>query len=86
MKWTKVVLLFQAAVTLIIGMVFFYQVIELDKDKISEFNVEISNTDIFDSNPQNVIIDIKKRYTGAAYILGFVSILEMILIGRAVSG
>jgi hypothetical protein len=81
MRWTKTVLLFQAVVTLILGMAFFSQVLTLDAAKISELRIQIQNPDSSDeSSPE--YIDIKKRYASAAYILLFISLMELVIITK----
>jgi len=81
MRWGKLVLLFQAAVTLIIGIVFFAEVLALDLAKISELNIEISpgNTSAGEA-PE--FIDLKQRYSAASYILIFVSLMELIIVTK----
>lgn len=87
MRWGKIVLLFQAIVTLIIGMVFFTQVLSIDDSEIEEIKVEMSKGDyiIWGEEAPPVTVDIKKRYTVAAYVLLIISIFELLIISRLVS-
>jgi len=79
MGWTKIVLFFQAIVTLIFGMIFFAQVINLDIENVTEYRIEIQAGNQQEGTPPEYI-DIKQRYASAAYILLFVSIIELIII------
>lgn len=86
MRLTKIVLLFQAIVTLIIGLVFFSQVIKIDQHKLEELRIEIMKGDVlWQDQAQPVLIDLKKRYSVAAWVLMVVSLIEIILISRLVS-
>jgi hypothetical protein len=79
MKWGKIVLIFQAVVTLILGIIFFAQVLALDIAKVSELQVS-------ENNPSGAEIaepiNIKQRYASAAYILLFISLMELIIITK----
>lgn len=86
MRWGKIILLFQAVVTLIIGMVFFAQLLTIDQSKIEELKVEISKGYIiWEDNAPPVMVDIKQRYTIAAYMLLIISVFELLVISRLVS-
>ena len=80
MKWGKFVLLFQAVITLILGMIFFAQVLSLDVAKVSELRASIANPSDNSTAPEP--IDIKQRFASAAYILLFVSLMELIIITK----
>ena len=79
MKWGKIVLIFQAVVTLVLGIIFFSQVLALDISKVSEFQVSAQNPSEAESAEP---VDIKQRYASAAYILLFVSLMELIIITK----
>ena len=79
MRWAKIVLIFQAIVTLILGIVFFAQVLTIDVAKISELRISIENPS--EKTPPEYI-DLKQRYASAAYILLFVSLMELIVITK----
>ena len=81
MKWSKVVLIFQAGITLIIAMVFISQLNLLDAAEVQELNVEFINQNIFGEDTKK-IIDIKARYKSAAYILSISGLIELIIISR----
>ena len=81
MKWGKIIIIFQAFATLLIGIAFFSQVIAINIAGVSELKVEISNP-LSPSNSQSELIDLKKRYAAAAYILIFVSVGELIIITK----
>ena len=85
MRWGKIVLLFQAVVTLIIGMVFFAQFLAIDHANIEELKVEMNKGHvIWDDDAPSVMVDLKQRYTIAAYILLIISLFEILLISRIV--
>ena len=87
MRWGKIVLLFQAVVTLIIGMIFFAQFLSIDHAKIDELKVEMDKGYvIWDSDAPPVMVDLKQRYSIAAYVLLVISIFEILLISRLVAG
>ena len=83
MGWGKTVLLFQAVVTLIIGMIFFAQVLSIDYAKISELKIEMSQGHLFwDDDAPKVMVDLKQRYSIAAYTLLIVAIFELLILSR----
>ena len=83
MRWTKIVLLFQAVITLIFGMIFFAQVLALDMAKVSELNIQVGDPNVAgESTPE--YIDIKQRYSAASYVLLLLSLLELIIISRLI--
>jgi len=77
MKWGKIVLIFQAVVTLVFGIIFFAQVLALDIAQVSELTVSANNSSEPDAAEP---INIKQRYASAAYILLFVSLMELVII------
>jgi len=81
MRWAKIILLFQAVITLILGIVFFSQVLTLDAMKISELRTQVQDINLSDDSPPEYI-DLKSRYAGASYILLFVSLMELIIITK----
>ncbi len=86
MRWGKIILLFQAVVTLIIAMVFFFQLLSIDEAKIDELKVEMSKGHlIWGEDAPQVMVDLKQRYSIAAYVLLSVSIFELLLISRLVT-
>jgi len=82
MRWGKIVLIFQAVITLIIGIIFFLQfAIDVQSD-VSNLTINIMNTTNFTSGPSLFFIEVKHRYTVAAYILSIISIIELLIIFR----
>ena len=80
MRWGKIVLIFQAVITLILGIVFFAQVLTIDASKISDLKTSIANPSDNSTAPEP--IDIKQRFASAAYILLFISLMELIIITK----
>jgi len=78
MKWGKIVLIFQAVITLVFGIIFLAQVLALDIAKVSELRESMVNPTEDGTQPES--INIKKRFASAAYILLFVSLMELIII------
>ncbi|MCK5449331.1 hypothetical protein KAI32_00530 [Candidatus Pacearchaeota archaeon] len=86
MKWGKIVLIFQAIITLLISLAFFSQTLSLDIAKISELRIEMNQNNAFlDNNAPRVMVDIKQRYTLAAYTLLIIGIFELLIIPRLIS-
>ncbi|MFH0712101.1 MAG: hypothetical protein V1889_03250 [archaeon] len=80
MKWGRLVLIFQAIVTFILGAVFLSQVIVIDTHKIiqGENATNVSQNPLISIN----LSEIKTRYSAASYILLFVSLIELLIITR----
>jgi|TARA_B100001964_G_C14136351_1_gene555335 hypothetical protein len=79
MKWGKIVLIFQAVVTLVLGIIFFSQVLALDIAKVSELQASVHDPSGAETAEP---INIKQRYASAAYILLFISLMELIIITK----
>ena len=79
MRWGKIVLIFQAVITLIFGIIFLAQVLTIEASKISELQSPTINTP---GNETTEPIGLKQRYASAAYILLFVSLMELIIITK----
>jgi len=79
MRWSHFVLLFQALITLTIGIIFLAEVISLDFQKVAEYRIEIAPDSPSQGSVQEYV-DLKQRYSAASYILLFVSICELIII------
>lgn len=82
MRWGKIVLIFQAIVTLIIGIIFFSQFAINVKSDVSNLTVDIMNVTKFDNGLSPSFINIKHRYTVAAYMLCVISAIELLIIFR----
>ncbi|MCR4285215.1 MAG: hypothetical protein NUV97_04215 [archaeon] len=85
MNWTKLVLMFQAVITLVIGLVFLVQVINLNAQDISKLKVDLGSGVTFGDGDALGIIDVKQRYTVAAYILLVVGLIEILILARLFS-
>ncbi len=86
MRWGKLVLIFQAIVTLFISVAFFSQILYLDNAKIAELRIEICQGPLlWNTTAPTVMIDIKQRYTLAAYTLLIVGVFELLVISRLLS-
>jgi len=79
MRWGKIVLIFQAVITLIFGIIFLAQVLAIDATKISDIKASIENPS---EETTQEPINIKERYASAAYILLFISLMELIIITK----
>ena len=82
MRWIKIVLLFQAVVTLMIGIVFFSQLVVIEQAEVNNIKAELTSGENFTNTLPPTIIDIKQRFTVAAYVLFVISIIELLLISR----
>jgi len=71
MSSTKALLIFQAIITLIIGIAFFWQFISAEASSVSSKDVQY-------------VEELKSRYSNAAYILLVVSLIELIIVIRLV--
>ena len=80
MKWGKLVLIFQAVITILIGMVFFMQVMRIDQTNISDLDVNVGGGVISDT--QFELLSIKDRYTTASYVLLVVALIELLILTR----
>lgn len=81
MRWGKVLLLFQAIITLVIGIAFFSQLTIIGASDISEIKNELTNTST-EPNTSITLDNIRARYTVASYLLLVISLIEVILIMR----
>ena len=82
MRWGKILLLFQALVTLAIGMAFFSQLTIIGGAEISDLVEEVASGESFENNVPPTITDIRNRYTIAAYMLLIIGLIETIIITR----
>ena len=77
----KVVLIFQAVITVILGIVFLTQ--------ISALNTQSDQTELNLSNPDDMpkifgLDDLKTKFVTAGYVLLIVAIIEFVIISRFV--
>tara|TARA_Y100000310_G_scaffold263261_1_gene273374 strand:- start:10294 stop:10575 length:282 start_codon:yes stop_codon:yes gene_type:complete len=82
--WGKIVLLFQAVATLLIGIVFFLQITGLDERGIQEFKIN-ANSGLEEGNSSETeqqFINVTNRFKIAGYVLLVVSLVEILIISR----
>ncbi|MAG40053.1 hypothetical protein CMI41_03735 [Candidatus Pacearchaeota archaeon] len=86
LTWGKIVLIFQAVITLLIGLVFFLQITGLDEHGIKEIKFEI-NEEISSAvnQSQENYVNISQRFEIAGYILLVIAIIEILIVSRFVS-
>jgi len=80
MRWGKFILLFQAVITLVIGIVFVFQVLNIDNIQEDAGKEIEKSTQIIDK-----ILKYqgdKDRFLRASYILVLIALMEMIIIWR----
>jgi len=85
MRWGKIVLIFQAVVTVLIGIAFFSQLTIIGISDISDLREEMIGGRNFTEDIPDTITDIRNRYTVASYILLVVGLIELIIITRLLS-
>ena len=78
MGWSKLILVFQAVVTLVLGLVFLFASLS---SAFSEMSDSISNIESNIDNAPNPE-DTFQRFNTASYILVVVALIELILISR----
>ena len=84
MRWGKIVLLFQAVITLVIGIAFFSQLTIIGASDVSKIIKEVTTEKQTDGIP-NSINNIKTRFTIASYTLFIIGLIEIIIIMRLFS-
>ncbi len=86
MRWGKLVLIVQAIIVLIIGGTFILQLVNLDNADIDEMKIELNKGNSpFDKESPKIFIDVKKRYTVAAFLLPIIALMELLIISRLVN-
>lgn len=85
MRWGKLILLFQAVITLIIGIAFFSQLTVIGASDVSEIVEELTTKENSSEGVPDTINNIKIRFTIASYILFIVGLVEIIIIIRLFS-
>lgn len=88
MNWGRVVLVFQAIVTLIIGLVFFIQVFNIEYNYEEKVRQDYETKNIDSKIVYNQLAkyeEFKHKFFTASYILVIVSIIEVIIIWRLFS-
>lgn len=85
MRWGKFVLFFQAIITLLIGIIFFIQVFNIQynyEDSIKEAYVQSGDTSGSAHSEIARYEDFKQRFFNVSYILVIVSLMEIIIVWR----
>lgn len=82
MKWGKILLLFQAIITLVIGVAFFSQLTVIGASDVSDVITELITSNPTEESVSNTLDNLRDRYTVAAYLLLVIGLIEVILIMR----
>jgi len=85
MRWGKFILFFQAVTTLIIGIIFFLQVFNIQynlEEKVVENQMSSGIQSVVMVDDMIKFEQFKKRFFNASYILVVVSLMEIIIIWR----
>lgn len=87
MRWGKFILLFQAVITLVIGIVFLLQMFQIETyrvDKAKQLaNLELPDGVDTSQFPQfEKIQDLSYRFNTAGYVLFTIAAIELIIIWR----
>lgn len=85
MRWGKILLLFQAIITLAIGVAFFSQLTIIGASEMSELKADFMSGRNLVEDPSQAISDIRNRFTVASYVLLIIGLVEVILIIRLMS-
>jgi hypothetical protein len=85
MRWGKILLIFQAVVTLIIGIAFFSQLTVIGASEISDLKIELMSGEKSTEDPSSAINNIRTRFTVASYTLFVIGLVELIIIIRLFS-
>lgn len=85
MRWTKVLLFFQAIVTIIIGLTFFSQVSTIGVSEISDLIAKFSSTENISEGSLQEVDSIRYRFSAAAYLLLIIGLIEIVIISRLIS-
>jgi hypothetical protein len=84
MKWGKFILIFQAIVTLLIGFVLFFQMMNMEKARLSQELSDKVNSNLSQMSEIQDFVDLKFRFELGSYLLVVISLVEMIIIFRLV--
>jgi hypothetical protein len=85
MRWAKILLLFQAIITLIIGMAFFSQLTIIGASDLSDITTQLSSTQPTEQNVSETLDILRAKYTVASYALLIIGLIEVIIIVRLFS-
>tara|TARA_Y100000310_G_C20617856_1_gene781630 strand:- start:1275 stop:1556 length:282 start_codon:yes stop_codon:yes gene_type:complete len=84
MTWGKIVLVFQAVVTLLLGIVFFLQLTGLDGQEIANLDIPLEEEALNDraENAEEDFSNVSQKFEIAGYVLLVVSLIELLIISR----
>ncbi len=82
MRWGKIVLLFQAMATLIIGIIFLTQLMTIGNSGVKDLNINTKDLAPSTQNAISKITDMQSRFAIASYALFVISLAELIIISR----
>jgi hypothetical protein len=85
MRWGKFLLFFQAITTLIIGIIFFLQVFNIQYNyeyELQEQTIQNGISSVMVYNELAKYEEFKKRFFDSSYVLVLVSLMEVIIIWR----
>lgn len=82
MRWGKILLLFQAVATLVIGVAFFSQLTLIGASDVSDVITELITSNHTEESVSITLDNLRDRYSVAAYVLLVVGLIEVILIMR----
>ncbi len=85
MRWGKIILLFQAIITLMIGIAFFSQLTVIGGSDISQLKIDFTSGKNLTENSSQTIDNIRTRFSIASYVLLIIGLVEVILIMRLMS-
>jgi len=85
MRWAKIILIFQAIVTLAIGMAFLFQIAQINDSTLSNIATKLSSTSTEAAELSEELDSIKTKYTVASYLLTIIGLVELIIITRLLS-
>jgi hypothetical protein len=83
MTWGKIVLVFQAIVTLLLGIVFFLQITGLDEQGL-ELKIDLDDEALNNGaeNAEEDFTNVSQKFEIAGYVLLVVSLIELLIVSR----
>ena len=83
MRWGKMILVIQAMITLLVGVILLIQMMGVEKSSLSDL-VESATDEDYNSSgiEKDTVTDYKSRFHKVIYILIVVALIEWILITR----
>jgi len=80
MRWAKIVLLFQAIITFIVGVAFFSQLTIIGASDVHEITSTLSSSEPTEEAVSSKLDGLRARYTVASYALLVIGLVEVIII------